>query len=139
VEIATTTTSAYEAKLKHVLTAEEIIRLQRLVRRVPVARHVAEYAVRLARSSRPHEPGAPEFVRSLVSWGVGPRASQYLLLGAKTRAILDGRAAPTVDDIRAVALPVLRHRLVTNFNAEAEGIGASAIVERLLRETPAST
>jgi MoxR-like ATPase len=136
VEIATTTTSAYEAQMTKVLTAAEIIALQRLVRRVPVARHVAEYAVRLSRATRPNEPGAPEFVKQLVSWGVGPRASQYLLLGAKTRAILEGRHAPTVEDIRAVALPVLRHRLVTNFNAEAEGIAAPAIVERLLRETP---
>ena len=138
VEIATTTTSAYEATMKRVLNAEEILALQRLVRRVPVARHVAEYAVRLARSSRPAEPGAPDFVRQFVSWGVGPRASQYLLLGAKTRAILDGRYAPTVDDVRAVALPVLRHRLVTNFNAEAEGVGAPALVARLVSATAAS-
>jgi MoxR-like ATPase len=134
VEIATTTTSAYEAKMSKVLGGEEIIALQRLVRRVPVARHVAEYAVRLARASRPQEPGSPEFVRRLISWGVGPRASQYLLLGAKTRAILDGRHTPGVEDIRAVALPVLRHRLVVNFNAEAEGIAAPAIVGRLLEE-----
>ena len=139
VEIATTTTSAYEARVEKVLGAEEILELQRLVRRVPVARHVAEYAVRLARTTRPVQEGAPAFIRDWVSWGAGPRASQYLILGAKTRAILDGRPTPEVADIQRVALPVLRHRLVTSFTAEADGITAPMIVERLLAEVPVAT
>jgi MoxR-like ATPase len=138
VEIATTTTSAYQAELKKVMGAREIIDLQGLVRRVPVARNVAEYAVRLARATRPGDETSLQFVRDWVSWGVGPRASQFLLLGAKTRAILDGRPSPEIDDVKDVSLPVLRHRLVTNFNAEAEGVRTPEIVRRLLAEVPAS-
>jgi len=138
VEIATTTTSSYQAELHKVLGAQEIIALQGLVRRVPVPRNVAEYAVRLARATRPTDESSPSFVRDWVSWGVGPRASQFLLLGAKTRAILDGRHSPDPDDVRDVTLPVLRHRLVTNFNAEAEGIRTPEIVKRLLAEVPVS-
>ena len=132
-EIVETTTSAYVPELEKVLGGDEIIRLQGLVRRVPVPDHVLEYAVRLARRTRPDE-SAPDYVRNWVSWGAGPRASQYLILGAKTRAILDGRYAPETDDVRAVALPVLKHRIVTNFNAEAEGVSSTDIVERLIAE-----
>ncbi len=132
-EIVETTTSAYVPELEKVLGGDEIIRLQGLVRRVPVPDHVLEYAVRLARRTRPDE-SAPDYVRNWVSWGAGPRASQYLILGAKTRSILDGRYAPETDDVRAVALPVLKHRIVTNFNAEAEGVSSTDIVERLIAE-----
>jgi MoxR-like ATPase len=87
------------------------------------------------RQTRPNENGAPQFIKDWISWGAGPRASQYLILGAKTRAILDGRPTPDIDDVRAVARPVLRHRIVTNFNADAEGVDAIKIIERLLEES----
>ena len=132
VQIVKSTTSAYEASLDVILGADEIINLQKLVRRVPVADHVIDYAVKLVRSTRPNEDDAPDFVREWISWGAGPRASQYLILGAKTRAILHGRPTPEVADVKAVAKPVLRHRLVTNFNAEAENVDSVDIVERLL-------
>ncbi|HMB68887.1 MAG TPA: MoxR family ATPase [bacterium] len=128
------TTSAYEADLSVVLTAQDILRLQGLVRRVPVSEDVVRYAVRLVRATRPRSDVAPQFVKDWISWGAGPRASQFLVLGAKTRAILDGRFTPTTDDVRSVALATLRHRLVTNFNAEAEGVTDVDIVDRLVRE-----
>jgi MoxR-like ATPase len=134
-KIVATTTSSYEASLDRVLGGEDILSLQRLVRRVPVTEHVVRYAVRLARATR-GGPDAPEFVRQWVSWGAGPRASQYLVLGAKTRAVLYGRYAPGIEDVRAVALAVLRHRLVTNFTAEAEGVRPERIVEDLLKSVP---
>ncbi|MBM3307598.1 MAG: MoxR family ATPase [Candidatus Eisenbacteria bacterium] len=132
-EIVETTTSAYQPDLTRVLTGEDIRGLQRLVRRVPVPGHVLDYAVRLARSTRPAD-GSPEFVRNWVSWGAGPRASQYLVLAAKTRAVLAGKYAPETDDVRAVAQPVLRHRIVTSFNAEADGVSPADIVERIVAE-----
>src|SRR5262245_42187826 len=131
-KIVATTTSAYEAKLEQVLGANDIIELQKLIRRVPVADHVVRYAVRLARATRGRE-GAPEFVSQWVSWGAGPRASQFLVLGAKTRAILLGRFAPGIEDVKAVAPAVLRHRIVSNFTAEAEGVKPERIIEELLK------
>jgi MoxR-like ATPase len=128
------TTSAYQADLARVLSADDILRLHGLVRRVPVAEDVVRYAVGLVRASRPRSDSAPSFVKEWVSWGAGPRASQFLVLGAKTRAILDGRYTPTTDDVRSVAVATLRHRIVTNFNAEAEGITDVDIVNRLVRE-----
>jgi len=132
--IVKTTTSGREAELKIVLDAARIMQLQKLVREVPVADNVVDFAVHLARKTRPNENGAPQFIKDWINWGAGPRASQYLVLGAKTRAILDGRPTPDIDDVRAVATPVLRHRLVTNFNADAEGVNAVKIVERLLED-----
>ncbi|HYM81838.1 MAG TPA: MoxR family ATPase [Candidatus Limnocylindria bacterium] len=134
-KIVAITTSDYEAKLERVLSGADILELQRLVRRVPVADHVVRYAVRLARATRGRD-GDPEFVRQWVSWGAGPRASQYLVLGAKTRAVLLGRYAPGIEDVRAVAPSVLRHRIVTNFTAEAEGIKPERIIEDLLKSVP---
>lgn len=131
-QIVKSTTSAYEAKLNVVLQADVILNLQRLVRRVPVADQVIDYAVSLVRNTRPNYDGSPDFIREWISWGAGPRASQYLILGAKTRAILHGRPTPEMDDVKAVAKPVLRHRLVTNFNAEAENVETIDIIERLL-------
>jgi MoxR-like ATPase len=133
-EIVKSTTSAYVPDLTRVLTAEEIAELQGLVRRVPVADEVIAYAVRLAGASRPSAETSPQFIRDWVSWGAGPRASQYLILGAKTRAMLEGRYTPSVDDVRAVARPVMRHRIVTNFAAEAENVKPDAIVRRLVDE-----
>ena len=131
-EIVRRTTTEGTAAASPTLTAEDIVGLQQIVRRVPVAEHVMRYALALARLSRPGRDGAPDFVRNFVSWGAGPRASQYLVLGAKARAALQGRLFADTDDIRAVALPVLRHRIVTNFNAEAEGIKPDEIVRRLI-------
>ncbi len=133
-EIVRSTTSAYQADQKIILTGQEIIKLQNLVRRVPVADTVISYAVRLARKTRPNHDGALKYVKDWINWGAGPRASQYLILGAKTRAILDGRPTPDIEDVRAVAKPVLRHRLVTTFNAEAEGISTTDIIERLIQD-----
>jgi MoxR-like ATPase len=109
-----------------------VLELQDLVRRVPVPDPVADYAVRLARASRPKDPLSPEGVREWVSWGAGPRASQALVVGAKARALLDGRLAVAREDVAAVAKPILRHRLVLNYQAEAEGVRADALIERLL-------
>jgi MoxR-like ATPase len=134
IEIVETTTSAYTPDLERVLGANDINALQHLVRRVPVPRHVVEYAVRLVRATRPDEGENPGFIHDWVSWGAGPRASQYLILGAKTRSVLRGRYTPTCDDVRQVAKPVLRHRIITNFNAEADGITTIDIIDRLLKE-----
>ncbi len=133
--IVKTTTSLLSPTLHRVLTGDQIIDYQNLIRRVPVADDVIAYAVRLARRTRPREEQAPQFIKNWLSWGAGPRASQYLVLGAKTRAILDGRHTPDIDDIRAVAAPTIRHRIVPNFNAEADGVTAIEIVARLVRET----
>jgi len=129
--IVVETTGSRELKLRKVLDAKEVSELQELVRRVPVAESAVDLAVRLARSSRPG-PDAPDFVRKWVSWGAGPRASQSLVLGAKSRALLDGRFAASEDDVRAVALPVLRHRVVLNFQAEAEGVKPDHLIQKLL-------
>jgi MoxR-like ATPase len=133
-EIVKSTTSAYVPDLARVLSAAEIAELQGLVRRVPVADEVIAYAVRLAGATRPSGPASPKFINDWVSWGAGPRASQYLILGAKTRAMLEGRYTPAIDDVRAVARPVLRHRIVTNFAAEAENVKPDEIVRRLVDE-----
>jgi len=130
------TTSGIHQAVQPCLEAEDILQLQDLVRRVPVADHVYDFAARLARGSRPGTPEAPQFVSDWVTWGAGPRASQNLILGGKARAILDGRASVTCEDVAAIAAPVLRHRIITNFNAEAQGITSDVIVERLLQSTP---
>src|SRR5574341_835177 len=132
VEIVRSTTGAVRPVLEKVLSPREIRELQDLVLRVPAADHVIRHAVELARLSRPREPGAPDFVREHVAWGAGPRASQYLVLGAKSRAVLRGRMAASVEDVRALAKPVLVHRVLTNFRAESEGVGSEQIVEKLL-------
>ncbi len=131
-EIVKSTTSMYTPVLSHVLGLKEILFFQDLVRRVPVADNVISYAVSLVTRTRPKSPLAPQFIKDWLSWGAGPRASQYLILGAKTRAILDGRYSPDIEDVRSVVGPVLRHRIVPNFNAEADGVTAIQIIERLL-------
>jgi MoxR-like ATPase len=131
-EIVRTTTSTYEGELNVVLSREEILEVQKLVRKVPVPDHVISYAVRLVRASRPSSDGTHEMVKEYVSYGAGPRASQYLILGAKARALLKGRSVPSTEDVRNVAYPVLRHRVLTNFNAEAEGIKSEDVIKVLL-------
>jgi MoxR-like ATPase len=135
-EIVKRTTADVETQITPTLDAERIALLARIVRRVPIADHVARYALRLARRTRCRQADAPDFIKESVMWGAGPRASQYLVLGAKARAVLQGRFHVSVEDIRHVALPVLRHRIKTNFNADAEGITTDDIVQRLLAETP---
>ncbi|HLX12613.1 MAG TPA: AAA family ATPase [Bacteroidota bacterium] len=130
--IVKSTTSMYVPELRRILDAKEIIGFQDLVRRVPVADNVISYAVNLVNKTRPTSPDSPQFIRDWLSWGAGPRASQYLILGAKTKAILDGRHSPDIDDVRGIAGPVLRHRIVTNFSAEADGVTAITIIEKLL-------
>jgi MoxR-like ATPase len=132
-EILRATTGEAAPEPAVTLSASQILDIQRLVRRVPVPDYAFAYARDLVRASRPGEPGVDEFVRKNVSWGAGPRAGQALILAAKARAVLEGRLAATVDDIRHVALPVLRHRVVTTFHAEAEGIDPVAVVDHLLR------
>jgi MoxR-like ATPase len=132
-EIVRRTTADVEATITPMLDAAEITALIQIVRKVPVADHVARYALKLARLTRSQNPEAPDFVRAYVMWGAGPRASQYLVLGAKARAVLRGRYHVTHEDIQAVALPVLRHRIKTNFNADAEGVTSDTIVRRLMQ------
>jgi len=134
-KIVASTTSAYVPQLERVLGGADILALQQLVRRVPVTDHVVRYAVRLVRATRGRED-SPEYVKQWVSWGAGPRASQFLVLGAKTRAVLRGRFAPGIEDVQAVASSVLRHRIVTNFTAEAEGVRPDRIIADLLKTVP---
>ncbi len=131
-EIVRATTVSSRPPLHRVLSPHKIRDLQDLVLRVPAADHVIRYAVELVRRTRPGEPGAPPFVKENVSWGAGPRASQYLILGAKSRAILDGRMAAAEEDVRALARNVLVHRVITNFRAESEGVTSAQIVDRLV-------
>jgi len=136
VKIAMATTSGTGPDMNAVLNAQQIQKFQQLVPSVPVSEHVAEYAVRLAQSSRPNKNGATtDFVNEWVEWGAGPRASQYLLMGAKARALMDNRVAPTVEDIKSVSRQVLEHRIILNFKAEAENITTSDIIEKLLNST----
>jgi MoxR-like ATPase len=134
-EVVKTTTSDTEQEVTPVLDGETMLACQKAVRRVPVADHVVEYAMRLVRATRVGEPGIPDFVQENVAWGAGPRACQYLVLGAKARAALAGRNAATCDDIKAVAKPVMRHRILTNFAAESQGVTADSLIERILETT----
>ncbi len=131
-EIVTSTTADVEVSPAVVVSRDEIQSFQHLVRRVPVARNVVEFAVKLVTATRPVSDDAPEFVRKWIEWGAGPRASQYLILGAKANAILEGRPTPAIADVVKIAKPVLRHRIIPNFNAEAEGIDTDIITQQLL-------
>jgi len=136
-DIVKRTTSDIETQITATLDAERIASLSRIVRKVPVADHVARYALQLARLTRPQKEEAPDFVRNYVMWGAGPRASQNMVLGAKARAVLRGRYYVSGEDIQAVALPVMRHRIKTNFNADAEGVSSDDVIRRLLESIPA--
>jgi MoxR-like ATPase len=136
IEIMKRTTSNERPELTALLDGAQIQRLQEVVRQVVVADHVFSYVADLVRATRPRDPGVPKFVPELVAWGAGPRACQYLILGGKTRAILHGRLHVSTDDVRAVALPVLRHRLVTTFNADAEGVTTDDVIKKLLHTVP---
>ncbi|MCS6807702.1 MAG: MoxR family ATPase [Bacteroidota bacterium] len=134
IRIVQNTTSDYKPNVKPILTAADIIRYQDIVRRIPVAENVVEFAVRLVHATRPVPTNTIKIVKDFLSYGAGPRASQYLILGAKTRAGLLGKLTPDMDDVRAVAVSVLRHRIVANFNAEAENVSTVAIIQQLLKE-----
>lgn len=129
-EIIKTTTSGYKAELKKVISSQEIIEFQDLVRRVPVADNVIEYAVKIVNATRSGEH-ASDYVKEWVNWGAGPRASQYLVLAAKTKAVMAGRFTPNIDDVKSSLIPVLRHRIIPNFNADAEGITSVDIINKL--------
>ena len=131
VSIVKVTTAHKESKLNQVISREEILKFQDLVRRVPVADNVIEYAVNLVSATRPGE-NAQDFINEWVDWGAGPRASQFLILGAKAKSILDGRPTADIDDVKSLALPVLRHRVLPNFNAEAEGVSVDDIIRKLI-------
>ena len=135
-EIARRTTAQQDDRIEPVLSAAEIVALQRLVRDVPISDHVVRYALSLVRQTRVGEPGVPEFVTEQIRWGAGPRAVQFLILGGKARALLQGRTHVSTSDIQFLAKPVLRHRLLVNFAAESEGVIADDIIERLVQETP---
>src|SRR5689334_9323113 len=135
-EVLRRTTGDHAPVVRKVIDAAQIVQLQEIVRRVPVGDHVYTFALDLCRATRPNEPGASDFVRHWLSWGAGPRAGQYLILGGKARALMRGRLYVTVEDVEAVAPPVLRHRIIPNFNAEAEGITVEQIVEKLITMIP---
>jgi len=135
-QIAETTTAEGLPTLSGILDRDDILQLQQVVRKVLISRSVSSYAVRIARCTRPNSDEAPEFVQKYLTWGAGPRACQALLLGAKANALLDGRVNVSIDDIRYVAYPVLRHRLVTSFVAESDGINTDHVIEKLIDVTP---
>jgi MoxR-like ATPase len=135
-EIIRRTTSAYEAKIEPAITGEEVIQIQKIVRKVPVPEHVVDFVLELVRKSRPNEVDSLAFAKELIAWGPGPRACQQMVLGGKVRAVLRGRFHVTLDDIEALAYPVLRHRIVPTFNAEAEGIEVDDIIKRIIEATP---
>jgi len=134
IKVVQTTTSEYKPTLNKVFSSDELIVFQDLVRKVPVAPNVIEFAVKVSNMTRPINGNAPKYVKDWVTWGAGPRASQYLVMAAKTRSVIQGRFTPNIDDIKASMLPVLRHRIITNFSAEAEGISSIDVIKRVEAE-----
>ena len=132
VEVVRRTTAGRPPAIEPLFTGEDVLRFHELVRQVPVATEMVEFAVRLAALSRPRQPGTPEFVNDWVGWGAGTRAAQFLVLGGKARALLAGRAHVTLDDLASLALPVLRHRILLNYRAEAEGVRVDEVIRRLV-------
>lgn len=135
IEVINKTTSIYEPSLEKMFLKDEIIKYQNLVRKVPAADELIRYVVNLVTKSRPAHASAPKFIKDYLSWGAGPRASQYLIIGAKALCILEGRFSPTIDDIKRISIPVLRHRLILNFNAEADNISVVEMINKLFDET----
>ena len=131
IKVVQTTTSEYKPILNKVVSSDELMIFQDLVRKVPIAPNVIQFAVKVSNMTRPINGNAPMYVKDWVTWGAGPRASQYLVMAAKTRAIIQGRFTPNIDDIKASMLPVLRHRIITNFSAEAEGISSIDVIKRI--------
>jgi MoxR-like ATPase len=135
-QIVRATTMDSDIQPEAILSASDILHVQKVLRKLPVSDHVVDYAVNLVRATRPKEPGTPSFINDWLTWGAGPRAAQYLVLGAKARAVLSGRLNVSVEDVRRIAKPVLRHRIFTNFNADAEGVGPDQVVDKLLEAVP---
>jgi MoxR-like ATPase len=135
-EVLRTTTAIQEPALEHAVTGPELVAFQRLVRKVPVSEPVMKYALNLVRSSRRRRAGMPEFVEKWISYGASVRAAQYLILGSKARAVTHGRYHVTFDDVRSLAHPVMRHRVLTNFHAESEGVTTDQLIDRLLEAVP---
>ena len=131
VQVVKNTTAGLDLKVEKTINVEEIVAFQKLIRKGPIADNVLDYAVSLASKTRPNTPRAHETVNNYLSWGAGPRASQFLVLGAKCHAALNGKYSPDIEDVRAVALPILRHRIVKNYKAEAEGISTDDIIKKL--------
>ncbi len=134
IEIVKSTTFGQSKQIESILSAEQIIEIQKSIRQIPVSEHVLEYAVKLVRSTRPTEDTIPESVKKWISWGAGPRASQYLVLAAKTKAAIEGRLTPSEDDVKEVALIVLRHRILISFAAQAEGLTPETVIGKLINE-----
>jgi MoxR-like ATPase len=137
-QIVARTTGTFDVKIEPVLSGAQILELQKVVRKVPVPDHVMDFVLDLVRFTRPHEAEAPSFVKELIDWGAGPRACQNLVLAGKVRAVLQGRFHVTIDDIEALSLPVLRHRVVATFNAQAEGVTVDDIIRRIIQAVPRS-
>lgn len=135
-QIMKLTTADYHAELQEVLSAEEVLNLQEIVRKVPIGDHQIQYALNFARLTRVTDPEVPDFIKEWISWGAGPRAGQYIILGAKARAVLHGRNYVVTEDIRAIVHPVLRHRIITNYSASAEGVTADHIIDKLIDKIP---
>ena len=131
IDVVKTTTSQYDAKIEKVIGEDEIINFQELVRKVPVSDNVINFAVKTANKTRSTNGNSPQFVKDWITWGAGPRASQYLILAAKTKAIIQGRFTPNIEDVKFAMLPVLRHRIITNFSAEAEGVTSVEVINKL--------
>jgi len=134
--ILAVTTRSEKVEVRKVLSGKAIINLQNLVSKVAVSEYIVKYVARLVRATRPKDPSAPQFIRELVDWGAGPRAGQFLIQGGKSLAAMDGRFSVAIEDVQRIAIPVLRHRISTNFQAQAEGLTNEDIIERLLREIP---
>ena len=132
VQVVTQTTAGKPPAISALYTGDDVLRFHELVRKVPVAEDMVRYAVQLAAASRPNQPQSADFINDWVSWGAGTRAGQFLILGAKARALLNGRAHVTVADIQALAVPTLRHRVLLNYRAEAEGVRVDDVIQRLL-------
>jgi MoxR-like ATPase len=139
VQVIARTTSKPPEPIQPLFTGEDVLQFHQLVRQVPVAEELVRYAVRLAAASRPSQPKAADFVRNWITWGAGTRAAQFLILGAKARALLHDRTHVTVEDIRALATPTLRHRILLNYRAEAESVRVDQVIQRLLESVPAPT
>jgi MoxR-like ATPase len=131
ISIVHSSTAGNTPKLEKVISKEDIITFQKLISRIPVADNVIEYAVNLVTSTRPGK-SSKDYINEWIDWGAGPRASQYLIMGAKARAALDGRPTPDIEDVKSLAIPILRHRIIPNFNAEAEGMKVDDIISQLL-------
>jgi MoxR-like ATPase len=131
IQVVKGTTSSKSVQLNHIVTSEQILSFQQLIRKIPIADNVLEYAVGLTTKTRPNTPRATQIVNNYISWGAGPRASQYLVLGAKCHAAINGKYSPDIEDVQAIAKYVLRHRIVPNYKAEAEGMTADKVIESL--------